>query len=155
MAIYYALETFRLIAIPTEDNLLKYGDLSTAEICIVTDSKAAIQALDSFIVKSNAVSLCKTSLNSIALSHQVSIKWIKAQAGFAGNELADIKAKNGALLPREGPQPFIPSPKSWFKQKINNFIHTTWSDRWKSSLPCRQTKIFFPVPDMKISKHLL
>ncbi len=155
MAIHYALEAFKLISIPSEDNLLKYGDLSATEICIVTDSKAAIRALGSFIVKSSTVSLCKSSLNSIAQSHQVSIKWIKAHAGFAGNELADIKAKNGALSPSEGPEPFIPAPGSWFKQKITSFAHKTWSDRWRSSLPCRQTKIFFPVPDIRISKHLL
>ena len=143
------------ISEPTQENLDKFGHISGNPICFVSDSKACIQAIDSHIVKSEMVSRCKGLLLKLSDRCPVSIKWIKAHAGHAGNELADAKAKAGARLEVFGPEPIIPASKCWFKSKIKHEMCAKWSWKWLSSPTCRQTKIFFKSPCKIKAKQLL
>ena len=140
---------------PIGDNLEKFGHIFGNPICIVSDSKASIQAIDSHIVKSEMVSRCKKLLLKLSDWSPISIKWIKAHAGHAGNELADAKAKAGARLEIYGPEPIIPASKSWFKSKIAQEMCDKWTWKWLGSSNCRQTKIFFKSPCRIKSKQLL
>ena len=64
------------------------------------------------------VSKCKKLLIKLSEWCPVSIRWIKAHVGHAGNELADAKAKAGARLEICGPEPIMHASKSWFKSNI-------------------------------------
>ena len=55
----------------------------------------------------------------------------------------------------EGPAPFLPLPDCEIKSLAKNLTLDKWKDRWDSSADCRQTKIFFPEPNKKLSKELL
>jgi hypothetical protein len=121
----------------------------------VSDSNASILAIDSHIVKSEMVSKCKRLLLKLSERCPVSIKWIKAHVGHAGNELADAKAKGGARLEVYGPEPIIPASKSWIKGEITQEVCAKWSWKWSSSLACRQIKIFFKSSCRIKSKQLL
>jgi ribonuclease HI len=143
------------ISEPLKENFEKFGHISGNPVCIVSDSKASILAIDSHIVKSEMVRRCKGLLLKLSERCPVSIKWIKAHAGHAGNDLADAKAKAGARLEIFGPEPIIPVSKSWFKSKITQEMCAKWSWKWLSSPICRQTKIFFKSPCKIKSKQLL
>ena len=101
------------------------------------------------------VSRCKKLLTKLSEWCPVSIRWIKAHVGHAGNELADAKAKAGARLEICGPEPIIPASKSWFKSKITQEMCIKWTWKWLSSANCRQSKFFFKSPCKIKSKQLL
>ena len=72
--------------------------------------------------------------------------------GHAGNEAADNRAKYHA----NHSQPTIHTYQSYGKQKqdIDQIIRALWTDRWKSSADCRQTKIWLPELNKQLSKQL-
>jgi hypothetical protein len=41
------------------------------------------------------------------------------------------------------------------RNKINSYINTEWTNRWKGLSEARQTKIFFPTPNAKLTQKLL
>ena len=55
----------------------------------------------------------------------------------------------------EGPGPFLPLPHCEIKSLARNLTTDKWKLRWLESTDCRQTKIFFPEPNQKLSKELL
>ena len=140
---------------PIGDNIQKFGNIFGNPICIVSDSRASIQAIDSHIVKSEMVSRCKKLLSKLSEWCPISIRWIKSHVGHAGNELADAKAKAGARLEIYGPEPIIPASQSWFKSKIIQEMCAKWTWKWLGSSNCRQSKIFFKSPCKIKSKQLL
>jgi hypothetical protein len=52
-------------------------------------------------------------------------------------------------------EPILPVPLSWIKSKIRSYLYKEWTERWQGINEARQTKIFFPTPNPKISKQLL
>ena len=95
------------------------------------------------------------ALNKLGLNRHVCIRWIKGHAGHYGNELADMLAKQASSQQSEGPEPFLPLPTCAVKALAKQFTLEKWAARWEDSSICRQTKIFFPHPNSKISKGLL
>ena len=64
-------------------------------------------------------------------------------------------AKEASSQIQEGPEPFLPLPKSIVKSLVQERTASKWIERWEATNTCRQTKIFFPQPDPKISKDLM
>ena len=79
------------------------------EINIWVDSQAAIKALNKTVVRHKTVKECIESLNTLAGSNIVRVRWIKAHIGYEGNETADELAKRGT---KEGVQRACPIPMS-------------------------------------------
>jgi ribonuclease HI len=125
------------------------------EIDIITDSKAALQAIDGLVTSSKLVKDCMNVLNELQEQTKVTIHWTKAHVGHEGNERADQLAKQGTSKINHAVEPIIPVPKSWVRNKIKNYLHNEWTNRWKGIAEARQTKIFFPEPDSRISQKLL
>jgi ribonuclease HI len=124
-------------------------------IDIVTDSKSALCALDSMYTKSKIVGDCMRMLDRLQTRAKVIIHWIKAHVGHEGNEKADELAKIGTQKPSYSVEPILPVPLSWIKNKIRAYQYNEWTNRWQSINEARQTKIFFPKPNPKLSKQLL
>ena len=74
-------------------------------ILILSDSQAALKALDSNRVSSKLVWECLQSLTSLASRNFVELRWVPGHQGIEGNEGADSLAKEGAQLPFFGPEP--------------------------------------------------
>jgi ribonuclease HI len=85
----------------------------------------------------------------------VKIHWIKAHVGHEGNEKADQLAKLGTTKINFNAEPILPVPKAWVKNTVKRYLHQEWTRRWQGISEARQTKIFFPEPNGKITKRLL
>jgi ribonuclease HI len=124
-------------------------------IDIVTDSKSALQALDSITTSSKLVIDCKKELDRLQEIVAVKIHWIKAHVGHEGNEKADQLAKHGTSKKNYNTEPILPVPKTWVKGRIRQYLLQEWTNRWIGNGEARQTKLFFPEPNGKITKKLL
>jgi ribonuclease HI len=125
------------------------------DIDIVTDSKAALLALDGILTSSKLVKDCMAELDKLQQRFRVTIHWTKAHVGHLGNEKADELAKLGTKKISYAVEPILPVPKTWNRKKIKEYITNEWTSRWASIPEARQTKIFFPKPNAKLSKKLL
>lgn len=90
-------------------------NISDTQIHIRTDSKAAIQSLNSDTISSLTLNKCKEVLNELGRNNDVTIKWVKAHIGITGNEEADQLAKMGCLLAT--PHTTSPIPISYIKTR--------------------------------------
>jgi ribonuclease HI len=125
------------------------------QIDIITDSKAAIYAIDSIATSSKLTSDCIHELNKLHQIIPTKLNWIKAHVGHEGNEKADSKAKEGTTKINYSVEPIIPVPRSWVQKQIDNYIMKEWTTRWTNNGEARQTKIFIPTPNKILSKKLL
>ena len=127
---------------------------SDVYIKVFSDSRAAIQALDSNIVSSQLVKDTITQLNIIGNKvNRLEISWIKAHVGHEGNEKADQLARDACKL-------FVTShdllpPYSHFKKELADVTYKFWTDEWVSHNTCRLSKNFLPFPSKNKSKEIL
>jgi ribonuclease HI len=98
---------------------------------------------------------CMKALDTLQELAKVTIHWTKAHVGHEGNERADTLAKEGTTKISYQVEPILPVPKSWIRRKIHQYLHQEWTHRWTSIPEARQTKIFFPQPNPKLSKKLM
>ena len=84
------------IKLACEEMVKMYADKPFKYVKIFSDSQAAIAAIDSSEVTSQAVLDTKIALNRLAkLTRNTVLVWIKAHVGHEGNEVADEMAKQG------------------------------------------------------------
>ena len=121
-------------------------EIVTPRVTIFSDSQAAISSLNSLKVKSKTVLNCIRQLNLLGNNCQVDIKWVKAHADHPGNEFADKEAKLGTTNVNNRLN--VLPPDSWAKNLIRSSIMKAWKLRWFLDKECRQTKIWFPRPDI-------
>jgi ribonuclease HI len=129
--------------------------LAIDDIDFITDSKSALQAIDSITTSSKLVIDCMKELDRLQEAVAIKIHWIKAHVGHEGNEKADQLAKHGTTKINFNAEPILPVPKTWVKNRIRQYLHQEWTTRWLGNNEARQTKIFFPEPNGKITKKLL
>jgi hypothetical protein len=90
------------------------------------------------------------ALDKLQKRAKITIHWTKAHVGHEGNEKADELAI-GTTKINNATEPIIPVPKARVRNKINTYINTEWTNRWNSLTEARQTKIFFPAPNTKLT----
>ena len=123
-------------------------------IKVFSDSRAAIQALNSNIVSSQLVKDTVTQLNIIGNKvNRLEISWIKAHVGHEGNERADQLARDANKLD-VSIHDLLP-PYSHFRQELANVTYKLWTDEWVSHNTCRLSKNFLPFPSKNKSKEIL
>ena len=127
----------------------------TIPTIILSDSQAAIRALDSPDITSKVVLEATSNLDGLAQETSVEIRWIKAHVGHVGNELADRAAKAATELEMAGPGPFLPVPIIQRKKDIYHAMEKEWLDRWNARSDCRQSKMHWAAPDRYASVALL
>ena len=87
----------------------------------------------------------KYALNKVANKvHTLRLHWIKAHAGFDGNELADAYAKEGAWHSTIYVETQM--SRKYIESIIDEKCMTYWAVQWENYPHCRQTKNFYPVP---------
>ena len=118
-------------------------------IVILTDSQAALLAIDRVETSSALVRETKDALNRAANQATVKLEWIKAHVGHKGNEIADRLAKTGCSLKNTLK---IGASKAHIKSIIEERSTAAWNLRWQTSGNCRQTFDLCPATNEARSK---
>ena len=120
--------------------LLNYIPLdNNRNVFIFSDSLSAIMALQNPIERSAEVQRCKGLINRLHARNRTVVCWIKGHAEHTGNELADVKAKEGAA---GAPFHDIPAPLRVAKKAISDQMINFWQNSWDDVAGHRQTKLF-------------
>jgi hypothetical protein len=129
-------------------NFLSLPPANVKEVHIFSDSTSAIQAIQHSTTTSKLVHQTWQSLKTLDASYKWSLGWVKGHAGNQGNEEADTLAKAGTKWGVTGPPPFIPIRYNYIKNCIKKHTLTIWTNYWRDRPDCRQTKLWFPKPDL-------
>jgi len=134
---------------------LNFPPIEVTEVHIFSDSTSAIQAIKNPTTTSKLISQTWQSLKTLDARFKWSLGWVKGHAGNRGNEEADTLAKAGTNWGVMGPPPFIPIPYNYVKKAISKLTLQTWTNYWVNRPDCRQTKLWFPKPDLKKSRQIM
>ena len=107
-------------------------NLTQENLHFLSDSTAALQAINSTQINSRQILSTVTVLNELGSTHKVTLRWVPGHEGVAGNELADTVAKLGSSCAPIGPEPFVPFSNSCIKQEIRNYIHRKHLSQYKN-----------------------
>ncbi|XP_055842566.1 uncharacterized protein LOC129909517 [Episyrphus balteatus] len=125
------------------------------KIYILSDSKAALQALRSNEVISKLVWDCIQLLHQPASTNRVQLIWIPGHSGHVGNEIADTLARKGSASTFMMPRPFCGIPTSTAKHYINKWLRDMANHYWTHTEGNRQAKKFIPNISHARTKQLL
>jgi ribonuclease HI len=92
-----------------EINLRK--NTNKRNIHIYSDSKSALQSLNSNIISSKTVNTTVKNLKNLCKKNTVTLKWIPAHSNYYGNEMADQLATNANFYNEPQTNAFIPKTK--------------------------------------------
>lgn len=112
----------------------QYADTTTRKkILILSDSQAALKALDNPVIRSATVKDCATKLNTLADRNEVVIGWIPGHSSHEGNERADRLANEGAA--KESLDLDVLEATSSRAGKISNWAKAEKKAEWLRNRP--------------------
>jgi ribonuclease HI len=125
-----------------------------ANICIFSDSQAALKALCACKCSSKIVWECILSLRRLCQTNTVNLYWVPGHCGIEGNEMADNLAKLGSNSQFVGPEPFCGISNCSIKMEIRRWEEQKVVANWMAVSRCNQSKRFI-TPNVKNTKKLL
>ncbi|XP_069356405.1 uncharacterized protein [Maniola hyperantus] len=125
------------------------------KININSDSQAALKALARFSTTSQLIQDCHKTLETLAMSNDITLRWVKGHDGDQGNEAADALARKATTLKVIGPEPIVPIPFSEYKTWLHELTQKEHSQLWANTTDCRQAKEAFPNIDKRQTNKLL
>ena len=134
---------------------LRENVISSKDICIFSDSQAAIKSLDGVSTNSRTAHDCRSSLLEMAQQFNIHLCWVPGHRDIAGNCMADELAKKGTTLPISPEKELIGIPIATCKLMLKETTSRTTSIRWDNIPTCTATKIIWPSIDEKRSRILL
>jgi hypothetical protein len=120
-------------------------------IYILSDSQAAIKALDSFQINSKLVWDCHQSLVKLAEHNRIQLVRVPGHMGIDGNEIGD----QGSLHPIIGPEPALGISAKVAREVIRDWTSRKHQKHWQSIRGQRQAKGFLKKPSAKKAGELL
>ena len=125
-----------------------------ANICIFSDSQAALKALDAYKCTSKIVWECILTLRQLCQTNSVNLYWVPGHCGIGGNEKADELAKQGSNSQFIGPEPFCGISNCAVKMELKRWEEQKVITNWFDVKKCSQSKRFI-TPNENHSKKLL
>ena len=145
------------------DKAAEWATEHTEQLCLLpqqpliflSDSQAALQALDAPSCRSKTVASCVEKLDKLAKKVRVCLRWIKAHVGHVGNEKADAAAKEGAEKDIPVPDLDLPVPRCQLRKDARSGLEKLWAKRLRNREDCRQSKMMWPEPNRSKSMALI
>lgn len=125
-----------------------------SNICIFSDSLAALNALKGYTCQSKLVWEGIMLLKQLSLKNTVNLYWVPGHCGIDGNEAADCLAREGSGTNLIGPEPFFGIPDCSLKMELKRWETSMVMSNWNAAIACRQSKRFI-YPCEKSSRVLL
>jgi len=101
-------------------------------IVIMSDSQAAIRALDSFSISSKMVWECRAKLDELSECNIVTLRWVPGHTGVKGNEEADKLAKRESAETSVGPEPFCGIGMNTIRKELRTQEEKEKCEHWKN-----------------------
>jgi ribonuclease HI len=122
-----------------------YRNYINRNIYILSDSQAAIEALDGHQITSKLIWDCHQSLTQLAIHNRVQLIWVPGHEGIVGKETADQLARTGSEHPFIGPEPACGISVGVAKKAVRH-----WTNRnhkyWESVIGLKQAKGLILMP---------
>ena len=134
----------------------KYNELQPKYVKILTDSQAALHALNCIDFKSTIALEAAEALENLSWRTKTCrVAWIKAHAGTEGNEAADAAAKEGAERSISTNTLQTKIPYKTIRNNIEEAVYNEWTEVWQASPHYKHTKKFYSKPDISKAKTML
>jgi ferredoxin-thioredoxin reductase catalytic subunit len=124
-------------------------------ILILSDSQAALRALDGPKVMSGLVAECLNALSGLAVRNEVILAWVLGHCGIPGNKEADRLARRASGLPLQGPEPALGIPRCSVREAIRAWTMKQHFCTWRDLTGHRHAKLFISGPCRKRADDLL
>lgn len=125
-----------------------------ANICIFSDSLAALNALKGYTCQSRLVWEGIILLKQLSQNNIVNLFWVPGHCGIDGNEMADCLARKGSGTILIGPEPFCGVPDCSFKMELKRWETSMVISNWNTTSTSKQAKQFI-YPLEKNTRNLL
>lgn len=122
---------------------------------IMSDSQAALKALQSQKTSSKLVMECFDTLNDLARQNKVTLVWTPGHSGIVGNEKADELARQGASIRFMGPEPVLGITKKTSRQEVSKWARKKHKEYWVNRPALNHSKALIEDPDSKRAAELL
>jgi ribonuclease HI len=109
-------------------------------ICILSDSQAAIKELHKYQITSKLICDCYQSLKQLAKRNRLQLIWVPGHEGIVGNETADQLAKTGSEHPFIGPEPACGMSVGVAKKAVRDWTNRNQKKDWQSVTGLTQAK---------------
>ena len=129
--------------------------LRSAKVYIISDSQAALKALNSVNIESRLVWDCLNVIKQLATKNRVTLMWSPGHTGIKGNENADGLARAGAASAFIGPEPFCGVTKEFPKAAVKRWEDREKSSYWHSIPGLRQAKRFISPSLYRVEELLV
>lgn len=103
------------------------------KVLILSDSQAALKALENPVIRSETTRRCANTMNILARCNDVTLGWIPGHSNHAGNENADKLANEGAAKDEVDLE--IPEASSSRSGKITEWLKTERTAEWLRNRP--------------------
>jgi ribonuclease HI len=142
-----------MLAIKAAVDMLLNNKIEDKQVVFHVDNQAALEALNSTDITKRSSKETRESLNNLGQLNEVCLEWLKVHDGIIGNEAANKFAKAGGCSTSVIGQGLL--AKSAIKRELKEAMLAEWTLAWKSESEGRQTKVFWPEPDLKKSGQLI
>ena len=143
-----------IVAIFRAAELLLEKGISGKTVIILSDSQAALKALDNYWVSSLLVDSCWNILQNLGANNALTLSWVPGHSGIEGNEKADELARRGSENELIGPEPCLPLSDSFFRMRVKQWMGTRHKRIWKDLKTCEQTRDYLVEPNNSVSNAI-